>query len=351
MNEKLSEALNIAFKYALGFGFVAALVILAGENLLASTPLVWLTRLLGVGILYYGLTAWTRPLKPAILPGEDDEWYYLLGWDGRRIGFISAGTHRINPLQSTEYWRRITPVIAKIETTVHNKQLDTFDVYVKVLFDIRPWAVETTKGIRFLSENYPDGLVTMATGILEDIILQTMRRVDGFSVAIEHQTEAEMAAAIMSRFEAWEANGVFVNADSLLVDIMVTQDLLQKRIEARAELSVLQIIRDVAHDMGISTDELLIQRTLERLPEARTRQNLSEIADVLKLLRDMPEKSPAKSTDGFEMDIRVEPNQAEHAQLPVETPSTYIEGSYEYVDEYDPDADDDQPRDIYSPFQ
>jgi len=40
---------------------------------------------------------------------------------------------------------------------------------------------------------------------------------------------------------------------------------LQKRIRTRADLTELQVIRDVAHELGIPLNELLIQQVLGRL--------------------------------------------------------------------------------------
>jgi len=310
--------------------------------------------------LAFAITGLQRPIKPVYLRGEDDDWYYLIGWDRKMVGFIHAGgvgVKRIPLLQEAIKWRRITPLIVADHYTAHTRIHDTFDVYVKIIFELHPDWVEASKNARWLIESYPDSILNAAKNIIKDLIQGEMRQVEHFSVATESSTERALRDKIHSTFQMWEPNGVYVNENVTHVDIMVAQDVRRKRVDARAELSRIQIIRDVARDMGITTDELLIQRALERLPDSRTRQSVSEIAAVLQMLRrQMPVQQLPDSPDYDDSperpDIHVDEPDREAGYEHQDTSDTtsYVEGYYEPLDDYDPDRDDNGPKGIYSPF-
>ena len=357
-------AFGIAFRLFVSFGLGAFFVFLLGEGLLASDGLNWLTRV-GSGLLaLFGLIAWAQPLKVVHLKGEDDEWHFLKGWDGRIAALIAGGgIRRITPLQETEYWRRVNPIMVKMETIAHTRHYDKFEVYVRALFEFDFTYVTGSKNFRWIQENYPDNVKAIAEGILDNIVSEHMKQIQTFNLAVEEETEANIKAAIHRKFAMWEGYGVFLNEHVTFVDVMIPQEVWEQRTSIRAELSVLQIIREVAHDMGINTNELLIQRTLERLPHAKTRQNVGEIAAVLQMLhvqsRQQLEAGTYEDDLPTETQIRVEepapaPPQVEiiDDEPPINpddtSPTAYVEGVYEPIDDIDPDAGGSGT--IYSPF-
>lgn len=356
-------AFGIALRLFVGFGFAGFFVFMLGEGLLSASGLNWLSQVVAGGLVAFGLIAWRQPLKVVHLKGEDDEWHLLKGWDGRIIGLIpGGGMRRIMPIQEVVHWRRVNPIMVKMDTVAHTRHYDKFEVHVRALFDFDFDYVVGSKNIRWIQENYPQNLKASAEGILNNLISEHMKQIQTFNLAVEAETEAQIKAAIQSKFEMWERFGVFLNEHVTFVDVMIPQEVWEQRTSIRAELSVLQIIREVAHDMGINTNELLIQRTLERLPHAKTRQNVGEIAAVLQMLHT---QSIQQLEAGFiedlppEPEIRVEPPVADAPPIDVindeppinpddTTPTAYVEGVYEPIDDIDPDADGGGT--IYSPF-
>jgi hypothetical protein len=350
--------------YALLLG-VAVVVYGLGYILFRGSPVMYLVYLVLAGIVAFGVTSLQRPLKPVYLLGEDDDWYYLLGWDQKIVGFVHAGgfgVKRIPMLQEAVKWKRVTPLLIVDQFAAHTRVHDTFDVHVKTIFEIHPDWVQTTKNARWLIENYPDEMINTAKAIIKDLVQAEMRQVELFSDATEAATEQRLRDTIHRAFDMWQPYGVYINEDVSHVDIMVAQDVRRKRVDARAELSRIQIIRDVARDMGITTDELLIQRALERLPDSRSRQSVGEIAAVLQMLRQqmpvekLPDHHPPDDTPS-EPEIRVEDSSGAEQRPLVhstdvneEKPASYVEGYYEPVDDYDPDRDGDGPTGIHSPF-
>lgn len=309
------------------FAFVGLLIFIWGESTFDGVA-AWITRMIASALVVVGLVAWRLPLKPVYLTGEEDMWYVVLGWDERTVGFIKSGMGRVTPIQQVEKWRRVGPIFIKHNVTAQNRLLDTFDVHVRLRFEVYP---EMSHGpdARWLRDQYPKNLDAMARGIVGDAVVTEMRRIESFSQVIEHEAEETIREAINAKFSFLAEKGIFIDETSTFVDIMVSPEVLAQRVKARAELSTLQIIRNVAHDMGISTDELLIQRALERLPDARARQSVSEIAAVLQMLRSQ-QATPLPAPTDIEDD-------------------GYIEGDY-YDDPNDPDADDSDSRSVYSPF-
>ncbi len=357
-------AFGVAFRLFVGFGFAAFFIFLLGEGLLGASGLNWISRVVAGLVGLFGLIAWAQPLKVVHLKGEDDEWHILKGWDGRIIALIpGGGVRRITPLQETIYWRRVNPIMVKMDTLAHNRHYDKFEIHVRVLFEFDFEYVYGSKNFRWVQENYPDNIKATAEGILANIVSEHMKQVQSFNLAVEEETEANIKAAIHQKFSMWEDYGVFINENVTFVDVMIPQEVWEQRTSIRAELSVLQIIREVAHDMGINTNELLIQRTLERLPHAKTRQNVGEIAAVLQMLHSQSIQQLESGT--YEDDLPTEPQirveepvrPAPEAEVideepPINpddtTPTAYVEGVYEPIDDIDPDADGGGT--IYSPF-
>ncbi len=313
------------------FAFIGLLILLWGESTFDGMA-VWLTRLIALSLVTAGLLAWRLPIKPIYLTGEEDMWYVILGWDERTVGFTKAGMRRILPIQKVEKWRRVMPLFIKHNVTAQNRLLDTFDVHVRLRFEVYPDRTHHTDA-RWLRDQYPKNLDAMIRGTLGDIVTTELRKVASFTQVIEQEAEQNIREAINAKFAFLLEKGIFIDEAATFVDIMVSTEVLAQRVKARAELSTLQIIRDVAHDMGITTDELLIQRALEKLPDARARQSVSEIAAVLQMLRNQQATPLPASTDDYY----------------AEDEFGYIEGDY-YDDPNDPDAEDGDSRSVYSPF-
>ncbi len=316
-----------------GCALAAVAIFLIGERAFDG-PVAWFTRLVALSLLILGVVGWRLRLKTIYLAGEEDEWFVLHGWDGRTIGFVKSGMRHITPIQSTAPWRRVQPLFIKHTVTAQNQMLDSFEVHMRVRLEVFPDGVRSVEA-RWLFDNYPQAIETTARSLLADTATTELRKIDSFSGTIEYETENIIREAINSKFAFMQNYGIYVDEAATFADIMVSAEVLQQRIQARAELSTLQIIRDVAHDLGISTDELLIQRALENLPNMRSRQNIGEIAAVLQALRTQTLQSPPL---------------LEEVIVPAteSSPTTYVEG--EYYDPNDPDAEDDDSRPIYSPF-
>lgn len=324
---------------------VAAFILYILSGLFFDGAMLSIIRALSILLGAFGLIAWNFPLKPVYLAGEADEWYTLLGWDGRTIGYVKAGPAMIKPIQQTRRWLRVSPMFIKHDAEAQNRLLDTFEIHMRVSLNIYPNEAKHANA-RWLLDVYPEGLMGMIRGTLNDIVKAELRGLDSFSRVVEAETEQSIRDAINEKFDWLAEKGVYLNPSATFVDVMVAADLLVKRTKARAELSTLQLIRDVAHDMGMTTDELLLQRALERLPETRTsRLSVSEIAGVLQALR-------AQKPRQIEPPVVIEPSYEtinepdEPAYTP---PSSYVEGYYQVIDPNDPD-EDDGPKGIYSPF-
>lgn len=327
---------------------VAAFAVYLLSGLFFDGFLLSLVRFLSIVLAGFGLVAWNFRLKPVYLTGEADEWYVLLGWDGRTIGFVKAGPTMIKPIQQTRRWLRVNPMFVKHDAQAQNRLLDTFDIHMRVSFNIFPNEARHANA-RWLMDVYPDGLMGMIRGTLNDIAKAELRGLDSFSRVVESQTENSIKAAINDKFGWLVEKGVHLNAAVTFVDVMVAADLLVKRTKARAELSTLQLIRDVAHDMGMTTDELLLQRALERLPDTRTaRVNVSEIAGVLQALRAQKPRQ-LEPPPPSEPPIYAEIEETERTAYTPPPPASYVEGYYQVIDPNDPD-EDDGTKGIYSPF-
>lgn len=325
---------------------LSAFILYILSGVLFDGLLLSIVRLLAFALAGFGLVAWNLPLKPVYLTGEADEWHTLLGWDGRTIGYVKAGPAMIKPIQRTRRWLRVNPMFVKHDTQAQNRLLDTFDIHIRVSFDIYPSQARHANA-RWLMDVYPDGLMGMIRGTLNDIAKAELRGLDSFSRVVESQTEDSIKAAVNDKFGWLADKGVYLNAGATFVDVMVAADLLVKRTKARAELSTLQLIRDVAHDMGMTTDELLLQRALERLPDTRTaRVNVSEIAGVLQALR---AQKPRQLEAPHVSEAVLQPDIEEPTGPTYTPPSSYVEGYYQVIDPNDPD-DTDGPKGIYSPF-
>jgi hypothetical protein len=342
-----------------GSGFVAFVIYFVGENSFDGVA-VWLTRLIAVAVLGFGLVGWKFPLKPTYLEGEENEWYVLQGWDKRTVGFVEAGISFIKPIQRVERWKRVQPLFIKHDVSAQNKTMDTFDVHLRVHFVVDPSGVLGANAL-WLKEQYPEGIVGMTKGMLTDAATDELRKISSFSQVVEKEAEEKLKHTINRKFAFLGDKGIRIDELATFVDIMVSKDVLMQRVQARAEWSTMQIIRDVAHDLGISTDELLIQRALERLPDSRSRQSVGEIAAVLQLLRSESTVSPQIQSpipEGYDQpeviyDELVDEN-GEIIDQEFDTrgqPRTFVEGQYVADDPNDPDPDDDEAsRSYYSPF-
>lgn len=354
----LTRFLQIAAVLLIACAAVGLMIYLWGESTFDGV-MVWVTRLVALGLIGVGLAAWRLPLKVLYLAGEEDEWYVLLGWDRRTIGFVKAGITRITPVQQTEAWGRVQPLFIKHDVKAQNKLLDSFDVHARVRLDVYP-SVVSGADARWLRDQYPKGVAGMAQSLLTDVITAQLRKITSFREVVEQEAEAMLREAINQKFGFLAHRGVYIDETATFVDVMVSAELLMQRSKTRAELSTLQIIRDVAHDMGISTDELLIQRALEQLPTARSRQSISEITAVLQMLRQQPVQKPTVAQLPIRSEAEVLPPPIEDEigdvvedEAPVSSvqrPLSYVEGQYQAIDPNDPDSEGDSTKSIFSPF-
>lgn len=345
-----------------GGSLVVALVIyLVGESSFDGVA-VWLTRLFALLVVGFGLVGWRFSIKPTYLEGEEGEWYVLQGWDKRTIGFVSAGICFIRPIQRVERWKRVHPLMIKHDVEAQNKTMDSFDVHLRTHFVVEPRGILGANAL-WLKEQYPTGVEAMIKGMLKDTVTDELRKVVSFTQVVEKAAEETLKETINRKFAFLAAKGIQIDELATFVDIMVSKDVLMRRVEARADWSTMQIIRDVAHDLGISTDELLIQRALERLPDARSRQSVGEIAAVLQLLRSQPstpsqiEEGASVVEDYAEQEVIYEDEMDDEVEIFEDEfdtqgrPRTFVEGQYMADDPNDPDPDDDEAsRSYYSPF-
>lgn len=357
MNDKFFESAKIYLKYLAWAALGAAAVFITGETFAQGQTLVWLFRLGAVGVLLFGLTNWNRPIVPRFLEGPPYKFYLVFRYDTTPVRLIQAGNRMICPSEYVNDAQAIEVTLPTIEIefkrTAYNRTFDTFDVYLKLKFDLRP-NLASGFGALWFAANYTDGMCSEINTVLSDLIIQTMRDIEGFSIAIERETEEAIKEMVMAEFEPWHERGLVINAGASFVNVLVAEQVLSSRVEARAELSILQIIRDVAQEMDIPVNELLIQRTLEKMPQARTKQDIGAIAEVLRAVYQdtappEPPPVPRGKEEDFEMDIRVDPKQP-RPQLEDTQPRTFIEGEYHFVDENDPDAEDTGPTRHISPF-
>jgi hypothetical protein len=358
----ISRLLRIVLLTAGGFAFVAILLLLWSRSV-EGVP-AWGARIVAFLLLGTGLLAWNFHIKILYLAGEEDEWYVLLGWDRRTVGFVRAGLNRIKPAQQTEPWRRVQPLYIKHDVKAQNKQLDSFDVHVRVRLEIYPQVVHGPDA-RWLRDQYPVGVESVARGMLTDVVTAELRRTASYSQVIEKDAEQSLRQAINEKLTLLAYKGAYVDESVTFVDIMVPAEVLAQRTKTRTELNTLLTIREVAHDMGISTDELLIQRALEQLPAARSRQSVGEIAAVLQLLRAQQSSMPPSQLVPPEARLETVIPSAVDDEIgevvdisvthEVETgkrPTTYVEGQYQTInpDPHDPDAEGDNTKSIFSPF-
>lgn len=362
MNNKFFESAKIYIKYLAMAALGAAAVYVVGETFAQDQPIQWLFRLGAVGIFVFGLTSWNRPLVPKTLEGPLHRYYPVFRFDNTPLRLIQAGNRMMCPSEYVDETQgiEVTQLTIEIEykRTAYNRTFDTFDVNLKLKFDIRPDLVAGFDVLWFIA-NYTDGMKSEIGTVLSDLVIQTMRDIEGFSIAIERETEQAIKEMVMSEFEGWRDRGLVINANASFVNVLVAEQVLSSRVEARAELSILQIIQDVARDMDIPATELIIQRTLEKLPQARTKQDIGAIADVLRAVHldtmqsTRPESSPTTEPveDDYEMDIRVDPNRRQsRPQLEDSKPRSFVEGEYEFTDDNDPDAEDTGTTRHISPF-
>lgn len=353
-----NDFFQTALLFMFGFAAAAILVYLWGEHSLHGRWTL-LSRLAALALLGVGLVAWRLRIKLVHLAGEEDEWYVLSSWNGRTIGFLRAGFNRITPIQKTEAWTRVLPLFIKEDVNAQNKLLDSFDVHARVKFEVYPDMVAGAEA-RWLRDHYPKGIEDMVRGMLRDVVAAELRKVDSYSQVMNREgaAEASLREAINRKFAFLAEKGVYLDEAVTFVDIMVSAALLMQRSKTRAELSTLQIIRDVAHDMGISTDELLIQRALEQLPNSRSRQNIGEIAAVLQMIRqEASYKAALPPHSVVDVDLEgdaedIEDDWDEDDEDYAQTPSSYVEGQFEPIepDPHDPDDEGDGSKSIFSPF-
>ncbi len=345
-----------------GACFIAFIIYFIGENSFDGAA-VWLTRLLALAIVVLGVVGWRLRIRPIYLEGEEGEWYILQGWDKRTIGFVAAGFNFIKPIQRAERWKRVQPLFIKHDVSAQNKTMDTFDVHLRVHFQIDPDNVLDANAL-WLKEQYPAGIVGMTKGMLTDAATDELRKISSFSQVVEKEAEEKLKNTINRKFAFLAAKGIRIDELATFVDIMVSRDVLMQRVQARAEWSTMQIIRDVAHDLGISTDELLIQRALERLPDARSRQSVGEIAAVLQMLRSQTtppsqiqeslyvQEEPHQLAPSYENEIIEDDGEiVDQGYISQSQPRSFVEGQYSADDPNDPDPDDDEAsRSYFSPF-
>jgi hypothetical protein len=318
--------------------------------------------LIALAVLGFGLVGWRFPLKPTYLEGEESEWYVLQGWDKRTVGFVEEGINFIKPIQQVQRWKRVQPLFIKHDVSAQNKTMDTFDVHLRVHFVVDPRGVLGANAL-WLKEQYPEGIVGMAKGMLTDAATDELRKISSFSQVVEKEAEEKLKNRINRKFAFLADKGIRIDELATFVDIMVSKDVLMQRVQARAEWSTMQIIRDVAHDLGISTDELLIQRALERLPDSRSRQSVGEIAAVLQLLRSDTPATPqiqerVAIPEGYDApEVIYDEGVVDDGEIVDDEfdtqgrPRSFVEGQYAADDPNDPDPDDDEAsRSYYSPF-
>lgn len=349
----LQRALRIIGKFA-GFSLLAAAaVFILGEIIFGDSFAVWLTRLLALAVLAGGLMLLRYPVRVVFLQGKEDTWYALYSWDHHLIGFVPRGMARILPLQHTEKWREVHPVFVRHDVQARNRQYDMFTVHVRVSFDVLPDEVYGADA-RWLYEQYPDGLEVMVKQKIGDVVSAELRNVDSFSRTIEAETETALCETLNRAFEFLSNKGIDIRPQATLVDIIIPDEILKQRMKIRAEYSTLQIIREVAHDMGMSTDELLMQRVLENLP--RVPSNRLSQRDIIAAVQAFGAERGVLSGQPLPHRLASPPEAAyiedkDFVPDDQEAPGSrsFIEGRYEPIDENDPDSDG-SPRGYVSPF-
>jgi hypothetical protein len=362
MNDKFFESAKIYIKYLAGAALVAIAIFVIGESFARGMSIVWLFRIGAGATLLFGLTNWNRPIVPRLLEGPPHKYYPVYRYDNTPARLIQAGNRMICPSEYVNDAQGVEVTQPAIEIefrrTTYNRTFDTFDVYLKLKFDLHPQQAIGFGALWFVT-NYTEGMRSEIETVLSDLVIQTMRDIEGFSVAIERATEEAIKEMVMAEFEPWADRGLVINPSASFVNVLVAEKVLNSRVEARAELSILQIIRDVAQEMDIPVNELMIQRTLEKLPQARTKQDIGAIAEVLRAVHQdavastRPESVPTSEQveDDYEMDIRVDPNRRQsHPQLEDSHPRSFVEGEYEFTDDNDPDAEDTGTTRHISPF-
>lgn len=366
--DDLSRAVSIVGQYVIGAAIAAGVLLLLGQILFGDGFLGWVIRLVALGVFFFGATLWRQRIKIVYLEGEEDIWYGLYSWNKRLIGFVPAGVLRIRPLQTFYKWRQITPIFIRQDVTARNKLHDRFNVHVRVRYNLHP-EVPLWADARWLMAQYPEGIVNTTKSIVSDVVTAALKQIGSFSLVIEETTETELKEAINAKLGFLSAKGVEIDPYATFVDIMVPDEIMQQQVKTRAEFTTLQVIREIAHDMGMTTDELLLQRALEQMPVSRGQKSHREIVAVLQMLRNermqelrnagihvdtpppmqIPAHTPSPDDENVLMVddvIIVEPPQEDEPVIP----RGYVEGIYEPIDNNDPDGEDNQPRGIYSPF-
>ncbi|NDJ87077.1 MAG: hypothetical protein GYB66_14455 [Chloroflexi bacterium] len=342
-----------------GFSFVALLVFLWGENTLNGGT-VWFSRLAALALVILGIIVWRLRWKPVYLSGEKDAWHVILGWDGRTLGFARSGVSRLRPIQRTAPWARVHPLTVHHDIQTRNRLQERFDVHVRVALTIYPEDA-TGADARWLRDVYPDKLSEMVRGIINETVTRALRSANSLTQMAEYSLEERLSDQIHDALDFLSARGVSVNTEATFVDVMIAADMLVRRLRAGATPDVIQAIRNVAHQMGIATDETLIQQVLAALPKRRTQTTLQDIAAILQSVHnaDSIRETPAPTTT--EAPPAHEPNadtleQPAAAGLPPEPvdqqPTHYIEGTYQkdQPDPNNPDSDNESQQ-FYSPFQ
>ncbi|MBI5931759.1 MAG: hypothetical protein HY862_20785 [Chloroflexi bacterium] len=341
------------------------LVYVIGSSLSDSGMVEGFFAFIAIGLVLLGSSAAFLPIKILYLTGEADQWYLLLGWDDRLISFLPTGMARIKPAQQTRKWMRIHPLVIKHDMQIYTGSRDLFDVHFKVVLTVNPYHVKYMDA-QALYDQYKDGLIATVRGTIEDLVIRKMRSIHSFTqVAEERSIEGALINAINSSLDMFATRGVAVVAEQTFVDIMVPKELLAQRIRTRADLTELQVIRNAAHELGIPLTELLVQQVLSKLtsPQRATRISQQEVMAALELLN--RQQPPLASPMGFtppEEPLPIQPpppiappieNEfvtGDTAPISPEPskPTTYIEGTYRYSDDNDPDGD--TPKRYVSPF-
>lgn len=367
----VSRTVTIIAQY-LGGGVVLFVIVYFLAGLLFDGILASFFRLLGLAAAIGIASAWGWKSKMIHLRGEEDQWYVVRGWNRRVQGFLRSGFNRITPLQIVDNnMVQIAPIFIRHDIKgVHNQSMDRFDVHMRVNLLVDP-SKASGADARWLIGNYPDKIAGMVKGMMEDIAKIEVRRIDRFTKVMETDTEQILREQLAAKLIFLEGRGVTIMPNSILVDIHIPDELIAQRLKTRAEFTTLQAIRDVANDMGISTDELLIQQVLQRLPHLSGKNAHREIARILHQLgmqgqptyRQTPPPPPPSAAipeavppipDQVAWQVE-EPT----AETPLEEnpppnqqarPRGYVEGHYSPIDDSDPDSDGSQQKGIFSPF-